>query len=714
MASGVLELEGRPAGGSQEALAERQGTSRERLKAASGSRAPMVRCVALVGPLGSGKTTLLEAILAHTGAIERAGSVAAGTTVGDASPEARAHGMSVEINIAETAFLDDRYTLVDCPGSIEFQAGNAGVLAAADVAIVVCEADARKVPALQVILKDLEERGIPRMLFLNKIDKVEGGVRDTLAVLQTASRTPLVLRQIPIWAGGIATGFIDLALERAYVYQEHTASETMAIPDAERAREVEARFQMLERVADYDDALMEELLSDIEPPRDRVFDDLAREMREGLICPVFLGSAERGHGIVRLLKALRHEAPAVAETRDRLGLAAGGETVVQVMKTLNSVHGGKLAVARVLAGTVSDGTVLLRSDGASGRVSGLFRISGGDIVKRGPATTGETAALAKLDIARTGATLSSAKETALDLVELSPQPPVMSLSIAPVDRKDEVKLAAALARIIEEDPGLSLTTDPDAGETRLCGQGEMHLRVALERLANRNGIAVTRRPPKVPYRETVRSAVTVRGRHKKQSGGHGQFADVTLVIEPLSRGSGFHFDDRITGGVVPRQYIPAVEAGAREALASGPYGFPVIDVAVALTDGATHPVDSSEQAFRAAAILAMRDGLDKAGSVLLEPILAVTIACPTEATPKANAIVSARRGQITGFEPRHGWPGWDVVNALVPQAEMSDLIIELRSATAGVGTFTAELDHLAELGGRIATDVVERHRRDAA
>jgi len=713
MAADVLEADGR-SDGAAETLVTDQGTARGRPDATLGARAAMARCVALVGPLGSGKTTLLEAILARTGAIERPGGVAAGTSVGDASPEARAHGMSVELNIADTAFLDDRYTFIDCPGSVEFLAEAAPVLAAADVAIVVCEADPRKVPALQMILKNLEERGIPRMLFLNKIDKVEGGVREALQVLQTASRTPLVLRQIPIWTSGVATGFIDLALERAFVYREHAQSETMSIPDAERAREVEARFQMLERVADYDDALMEELLSDIEPPRDRVFDDLAREMREGLICPVFLGSAERGNGILRLLKALRHEAPGVAETRARLGFAPHGETVVQILKTLTGSHGGKLAVARVLAGTVADGATLTRADGATGRVSGLFRISGTDVTKRGPAVAGETAALAKLEMARTGATLSSDPRSAVDLVELVPPPPVMAIAVAPADRKDEVKLSAALGRLAEEDLGLSVGLDPEGGETRLGGQGEMHLRVVLERLANRSGVAVVRRPPRIAYRETIRAPASVRGRHKKQSGGHGQFADVTLEIAPRGRGEGFLFEDRVTGGVVPRQYIPAVEAGVREALAAGPYGFPVVDVAAALVDGSAHAVDSSEQAFRAAGQLAMREGLEKAGAVLLEPVLAVTIVCPSEATPKANAIVSARRGHITGFEPRAGWPGWDVVSALVPEADMGDLIVELRSATAGVGSFTARFDHLAELVGRAAADVVERRRRDAA
>ena len=280
---------------------------------AQGQLARSARCIALVGPYLSGKTTLLEAILARTGAIGRQGTMAGDNTVGDASEEARHHGMSVELNAATVDFLGDSFTFLDCPGSIEFQADAANALTACDAAVVVCEPDEKKVPALQLILKQLEDRGIPHFLFVNKIDKAEARVRDIVPMLQPASGKPLVLRQLPIWENDIVTGFIDLALERAYVYREHAPSEVMAIPDTLEPLEKEARFSMLEKLADYDDALMEQLLEDVPPPRDRVFDDLGKELRDGLICPVLLGSAETSHGIFRLLKALRHEAPFVAE-----------------------------------------------------------------------------------------------------------------------------------------------------------------------------------------------------------------------------------------------------------------------------------------------------------------------------------------------------------------------------------------------------------------
>src|ERR1700709_2514784 len=323
------------------------------------------RCIALVASFQSGKTTLIEAILARTGAIPKAGSVDAGTSVGDASAEARRHKMGVGLAAATTNFMGDSYTLVDCPGSIEFAHAMGGAIPAVGLAVVVCEADERKLPQLQIILRELEDLQIPRLLFLNKIDKANKRVRETLATLQPASRVPLVLRQIPIWNGDLIAGFVDLALERAFVYREHKASEVIDLAGGDLDREKEAGFSMLEKLADHDDALMEQLLEDIQPPRDAVFDDLARELREGLICPVLLGAAARENGGLRRIKALRHEAPGVAETAKRLGAASSGkDALAYVFKTLHLAHGGKLSLARLLSGHLDDGDTLHSSSGA--------------------------------------------------------------------------------------------------------------------------------------------------------------------------------------------------------------------------------------------------------------------------------------------------------------------------------------------------------------
>jgi elongation factor G len=671
------------------------------------------RCIALVGPFQSGKTTLLEAIMARTGAIPRAGSVDAGTSVGDASPEARNHKMGVGLSAATTSFMGDSYTFIDCPGSVEFAHDMRAALPAVDAAVVVCEADEKKLPQLQIILRELEELGIPRFLFLNKIDKANKRIRETLATLQPASRVPLVLRQIPIWNGELIEGFVDLALERAFVYREHKPSEVVALEGGNLDREKEARFSMLEKLADHDDALMEQLLEDIQPPRDAVFDDLARELRDGQICPVLLGAAIRENGVLRLLKALRHEAPGVAQTAKRLGTPQQKEALAYVIKTVHLQHGGKLSLARVLAGRLDDTSTLQSSSGESGRISGILAVSGLHDTKRPSAEAGETVALGKLDAIKTGDTLSSGKTAPAALASVEPVPPVLAMSLSATDRKDDVKLGQALLRLNEEDPSLSMVHNPQTHDIVLWGQGEMHLRVALERLKDRFGVSVKSHPPAIGYQETIRKSITQRGRHKKQSGGHGQFGDVVLEIQPMPRGSGFEFHEKVVGGAVPKNYIGAVEEGVVDGLTRGPLGFPVIDVHVTLTDGSYHSVDSSDLAFRTAARIGLTEALPQCAPVLLEPIHTVEIVCPTEATAKINAILSARRGQILGFDTREGWSGWDCVRATMPEAEIGDLIVELRSATAGAGSFTRQFDRMAEVTGRAADQIIAAHRAAA-
>jgi elongation factor G len=663
-----------------------------------------------VGPFQSGKTTLLEAILARTGAIPRAGSVDAGTSVGDSSAEARHHKMGVGLTAATTSFMGDSYTFIDCPGSVEFAHDMRAAIPAVDAAVVVCEADERKLPQLQIILRELEDLNIPRFLFLNKIDRANKRIRETLGTLQPASRIPLVLRQIPIWSGDLIAGFVDLALERAFVYREHKASEVIALEGGDLDREKEARFSMLEKLADHDDALMEQLLEDIQPPRDAVFDDLARELREGQICPVLLGSALRENGVLRLMKALRHEAPGVAETARRLGAPTQKDALAYVLKTTHLQHGGKLSLARVLSGRLDDGATVQSSGGETGRVSGILAASGAHDTKRASAEAGEVVSLGKLDSIKTGDTLSAGKTAPTALVAVAAAAPVLAMALAALDRKDDVKLGQALLRLNEEDPSLSIIHNARTHDIVLWGQGEMHLRVALERLRERFGVDVKSHPPAIGYQETIRKSIAQRGRHKKQSGGHGQFGDVVLEVAPMPRGGGFKFDERVVGGAVPRNYIGAVEEGVVDGLLRGPLGFPVIDVQVTLTDGSYHSVDSSDQAFRTAARIGVSEALPQCQPVLLEPIHIVDIVCPTEATAKINAILSGRRGQILGFDTREGWVGWDRVRAMMPEAEIGDLIVELRSATAGAGSFTRQFDRMAEVTGRAADQIIAAHR----
>ncbi|MBU6298564.1 MAG: elongation factor G [Alphaproteobacteria bacterium] len=675
----------------------------------NGGRGP--RTVALVGPYGSGKTTLLESILFATEAVPRKGSIPQKNTVGDASPEARARQMSVEINCATTRYLDESFTFLDCPGSIEFLQDTLYAVQGVDAAVVVIEPEPAKVQMLKPYLKRLADLKIPHLMYVNKIDKANGSLRDILSTLQEASDLPLLLRQIPIWENEAVTGFVDLALERAFAYRDHAPSQTIDIVD--RDREKEARFAMLEKLADYDEHLMEELLSDVEPPREEVFGDLKREFADCLVVPVLIGSAEGDHGIRRLLKALRHETPDVATTAARLGLPTNGDTVVQVLKTVYSAHGGKLSLSRVMNGSLKDGAILHDTEGRDARVGGIFALKGEAAAKLTDAVAGDTVALVRMESVATGDTLSGGKY-APPKPEVEQLPPVYRLAITAADRKDEVKLTAAIGKLIEEDPSLHFEQSAELHEMALAGQGEIHLKVAVEKLMSKYGLKLNTHPASVPYKETIRRSVTQRGRHKRQSGGHGQFGDVVLEIKPQPRGAGFTFVDEIVGGVVPKQWIPSVEKGVIEYLKCGPLGFPVVDVCVTLTDGSYHTVDSSDAAFQTAARVGMQEGMPECSPVLLEPIVHVRIHVPSDATAKVNAVVSGRRGQLMGFDVRQGWKGWDTVEAEMPQSEIGNLIIDLRSLTQGVGTFEMEFDHLAELTGKLADHVVATHKADKA
>jgi len=670
------------------------------------------RCVALVGPQGGGKTSLLESMLWITGTITRKGTHAQ-STVGDPSAEARERMMSVEVTAATTNYLGDHFTFLDCPGSIEFQQETLNALSGVDAAVVVTEPDPTKVALLQPLLKRLSDLGVPHFLFVNKIDKAQGQLRDLLSALQSVSSRPLVLRQVPIWKDGIVSGFVDLALERAFIYREHAASEVVAIPSEMADREHEARYQMLEKLADYDDHLMEELLSDIEPPRDEVFADLSRELADGLIVPVLIGSAEKDNGVRRLLKALRHEAPDVLRAAKRQGLEAGGDDpVVQIVKTFHAA-GGKMSLVRVLRGILKDGATLARSDGSEERASGIFSMLGDKATKVPGAGAGDLVAIGRLEKAQTGDTLASPRAVkALKRPEVLP--PVYKLAIKAANRNDDVKLSSAISKMREEDPGVGFEQIAETHESVLLGQGEVHLKTALARIERKFGLKLAAHPPHVGYRETIRKSTEQRGRHKKQSGGHGQFGDVVLQIKPLPRGGGFEFLDQVTGGVVPRQFIPSVEKGIRDYLHKGPLGFPVVDVSVALTDGSSHSVDSSDAAFQMAAKVGMSEGMANCSPVLLEPVMAVSVHTPAEHTARINQIITGKRGQLLGFDGREGWPGWDTVQAHIPESELQTFIIELRSATQGAATFTYKFDHLAELTGKLADNAIASRAQAAA
>lgn len=663
-----------------------------------------VRALALVGPTSAGKTALMEALLeAATGQAVRPGEV------GDSSPEAKARGHSVELNLAGFDFMGDRYAVVDCPGSLEFCAEIDPALAAVDLAIVVAEPDPAKAVLLQPTLRELERLGVPHVLFINKMDTARGTLGELLQALAPVSAAPLVARQIPTWKDDKVSGFIDLALERCFVYQPGKPSELVDIPADLQQEEADARFHMLEQIADFDDELLDQLLSDVVPSRDAVFADLVRELNDGLIVPVFFGSAQNGFGVRRLLKALRHETPTPERAAGRLGITSGA----YVMKTAYAGQSGKLAYARVFGAKLTDGADLVTPDGQKSRAGGLSQVQGSALRKIAEAAVGEVCAIGKVEQASAGHILSTTGQPQAARAAAQPRRPLFSVALMAKNRNDDVRLSGALGKLVEEDPGLSLTHDAEQRQVLLAGQGEGHVRLALERLKRRYGVEIDTLQPRTPYRETVARGATQRARHKKQSGGHGQFADVTIEVRPLPRGSGFVFQSKVVGGAVPRQWIPAVETGIRDGLAKGPLGFPVTDLEVTLTDGMTHAVDSSEMAFRTAGRLAIEEALRAVGTTLLEPIEKLTVYSPSNSASHVTSALTARRGQILGLGPREDWRGWERIEAYLPQSERQDLIAELRGLTQGLGAFEADFDHMSELHGRLAEEAAQGARASA-
>jgi elongation factor G len=668
----------------------------------AGESAKGNRVIALVGPAGAGKTSLAEAMLFAAGGTDRLGSTANGSSVGDSSPEARQRGGSTELNLYNFDYLGDQFAILDCPGSVGFAADGTRALAIADVAIVVVDPDPARAPLAAPALRALDELGIPHLIFVNRIDQAHGRVRDLLSALQPMSVSPLIARQVPIWDGEKVSGFVDLALERAFKYRAGKESERIEIPTELQDREIEARTHMLEQLADHDDELLEQLLMDQAPTPEKVFQDLARETGESLGVSVLFGCATSSWGVRRLLKAVRHEAPAPQAAANRLSVTDPAMYVFKV------IHGsiGRLALSRVLGGSIREGSDLKSADGEHARVGSLFKVQGEKTQKVSDARDGDVVAVAKIDSVKAGDWLGAGKLPPPIEVEFPARN--CAMAIEPADRKDDVKLSGALQRLTEEDGALIVEHDDANHEIRLRGVNDEHLNTVLARLKRRYGVEVKSHTPTVGYRESVRKPVRQHGRHKKQSGGHGQFGDVIIEIRPLQRGEGFQFEEKIHGGAVPRQWIPAVEEGVREAMHKGPLGFPVVDVAVSLVDGSYHSVDSSELAFRLAGRIAMQEALAAANPHLLEPMHKLTVVCPSSATSRITSAVAGRRGQMLGMGPRDGWAGWDRIEALLPEAELSGLEAELRSQSQGLATYEAEFDHLAELNGPLADKVIQQ------
>lgn len=634
------------------------------------------RVAALIGPYASGKSALFDAMLGAAGhAIRR-------------STNGKTHHAGTEMRVGQASFLGDPWTLLDCPGSIEFGHAAACALAVADIAVIVVDPDPARAAMAAPCLRMVEELDSPAIVFVNKLDTLAAAPPELVQALQAHTARRLLLRHLPWREGERIVGYVDLISERAWRFVDGAASEPAPFPEAMRGAEAEARAALAEALADADDSLLEAIVEDRAPDAAALYRPLHAEEAAGHAIGVLLGAAEHASGVRRLWKALRHDAPEVAETAARHGVPEGAEPLAQVFRTVQAGHAGRLSYVRLWRGAVKDGSAL---DGQ--RIGGLWRFPGGEATKATDAVAGDVVALGRLDQAATGDTLGGPRLPFPD-----PPPATYALALEPEDRKDEVKLGAALSRLVEEDPSLAIEQAAETGETILRGQGEQHLRAAVEKLAQSVKLATHR--PRVPYRETIRQHVRHHARLKRQTGGHGQFADVTIEVAPRPRGAGFAFVDRIVGGAIPRKFIPACGEAAEEAARKGPLGNPVVDIEVTLVDGGFHSVDSSDMAFATATRMAMQEALAKAEPVLLEPVEHVVVQVPSGFTPAAQRLLTGRRGQILGYAEDPDRPGWDSVEAMVPAAELHDLILELRGQTQGLGTYRHRFDHLAESRSR--------------
>lgn len=681
------------------------------------SSATNIRNVAFIGINKSGKTSLIEALLHITGANNRRGKIQDGNCTTDYEPEAIERQISTQVSTAHLTYKNIQFNLLDCPGFIDFTEEVKLALMGVDTAIFVVEPDPHRLIQMDSLLNFTEELGVARMVLINKMDKHDLPVDETFDALKdipgTKTPRPLASLHYPIGSGESFSGYVDVLTQEAYKYGDKgTASKTEMPGDLSQTISA-AREKLIESLADTDDRLLEMVLEGEEPPLDLLQQNLKSAVQSGLLVPILVGSAHTDGGLLPLLDTIISICPAPDDraVKDRDGkvieVREDGPVVTQVIKTYVNPQSGKLSLVRVFTGTLKPDTGLMDSTkhGVKERPGGLYFLQGKRQDPADKAGPGQIVAIARMETPRTGDTLVS--EGTVVMPVPPPPLPLYSLAIAPKSRSDEAKLSTLLGKLTEEDPILKVDRDPDTHEYCLYGQGEVHLTISRHRLERKYHIELDSKRPTISYKETIQSAVDAHGRHKKQTGGKGQFGEVYLRIEPLERGVGNRFTESIVGGSVPRQYIPGTEKGVMEALQRGPLaGFPVVDVAVNLYDGKFHDVDSDEMSFRMAGILAMKEGLSKAHPIILEPVAEVKIYVPNEYTSTVLSHVTGRRGQILGFGANPNRQRWDVITAHFPQAELWDYIIELRTSTQGLAYYEWQFDHLAPVPAAVSNQLI--------
>jgi elongation factor G len=683
-----------------------------------------VRNVGLLSHSGGGKTSLAEAILFDTGELSRLGTVNDGTTAMDYDPDEVKRKISINAALGFCEWKRHRITLIDTPGAANFIADTYGALQVMDGALVLISAESGVKAQTERVWQWVGQHGIASIVVMNEMDHERANFAQALAMAQKAFNNKPVPVHVPLGEGANFRGVIDLIHMRAFTYRNDLsgAVEEADIPGPQQDMAYQYRSQLIERVAESDDELLEKYLEQGELSTEELSTALRAATLRGDLAPLTVASALRNIGIHPLLDLVVEvlpsplERPPVTGTRPR-----SSDTVVRtpsadeplaalVFKTIADPYAGKLNLFRVLSGQVSSDSVVYNSTrDERERIGQIFMLQGKTQTPVGTALVGDIVAVAKLKATATGDSLCDEKNPII-LPAIEFPKPSISFAVEPKSKADEEKVSQGLARLMEEDPTLHVGRDPQTRELLVSGLGEQHLEVVVDRLRRKFGCDVEMKTPRVPYKETIRSSTKVQGRYKRQSGGRGQYGDCWLEIEPLPRGGGFEFVDKIVGGVIPRNYIPSVEKGVQEAMERGFLaGYPAVDIRVTVYDGSFHPVDSSDMAFKIAASMGFKKGVTQADPALLEPIMTMEIVVPEETMGDVIGDLNSRRGRVLGMD---GTGNSKVIRAQVPMAEVLRYASNLRSMTGGRGTFTMEFSHYEEVPPHLAERIIAEAARE--
>ena len=684
-----------------------------------------LRNVAIISHGGAGKTTLAEAMLFLGGAVDRFGKVDDGTSTMDYDPDEVKRKISINASVAPVEWNGHKINLIDTPGYSDFVGEVVGALRIADAAMVLVDAVSGVEVGTELTWRHADERKLPRMVVINRMDRENADFDKALGSIREIFGNHAAAAQLPIGEGDKFRGVADIIHMKAFIWGDASGKNITEspIPDELADAAQELREKLIEYAAESDEELLNKYLEGEELTQEEFERGLAAGVADGSVVPVFCASGLRMVGVKPLMDSMVALLPSPVAHGTVMGHLPDSEDQTErrpdeaepfsalVFKTMADPYVGKITMFRIYSGVVkSDSQVYNASKDRVERFGQVFLIKGKQQIAVAEVGAGDIAGVAKLSETTTGDTLSD-KDKPIVLDPIKFPSPVLSMAARAKSKGDEDKIGQGLSRLQEEDPTLRYTKEAETGELIVAGMGEVHLDIIAERLKRKFGAEMTLDTPKVPYRETIKGTVKVEGRHKKQTGGRGQFGHVWIEMSPLPTGTGFEFEDKVFGGSVPRQFIPAVEKGLREALPEGGAlaGFPLVDLKCSLYDGSSHPVDSSEMAFKIAAQLALKKGCQDANPIILEPIVRAEVTVPEEYMGDVMGDFNKKRGRILGMEPEGRY---QVVKALAPMAEMFKYSIDLRSMTAGRGTFTTEFDHYEEVPFSVAEKVIEQAKKD--